>query len=328
MSDMAHVKKVELHLHLEGAAQPDFIRQIAFEKKVDLSGIFTTQGGYDIHDFVHFLRVYEAATSVLTTPEDYARLTRSVLEASARHGVVYCETFLSPDFCGHGDLGAWRDYLSAMTEAADAAERDFGITMRGVITAVRHFGPDQAKRAARCAAETAGRMICGFGMAGDEKIGHVRDFSWSFDCAAEAGLPFSIHAGEWGGAQSVRETLDTYNPPRIGHGVEAISDPDLIARLADTGVVLECCPVSNVFLGVFPNWKSHPLARLREAGVKVTVSTDDPPFFHTNMSREYEALEQHFGWGEAEFIEINQTALAAAFCDQKTRTRVGKRLEG
>jgi adenosine deaminase len=170
-------------------------------------------------------------------------------------------------------------------------------------------------------------MICGFGMAGDEKIGHVCDFSWSFDCAAEAGLPFTIHAGEWGGAQSVRETLDAYNPPRIGHGVEAISDPDLVARLADTGVVLECCPVSNVFLGVFPNWKSHPLARLREAGVKVTVSTDDPPFFHTNMSREYEALEQHFGWGEAEFTEINQTALAAAFCDEETRARVAKWLE-
>lgn len=323
---MAIDKKIELHLHLEGAATPDFIRQIAFEKKIDLSKIFASDGRYAIRDFVHFLQVYEAASAVLSRPEDYARLTRSVLHAASETGVIYCETFLAPDFCGGGDLAAWQDYLAAIEEAADQAQRDFGITMRGIVTLVRHFGPDQSKRVARCAAESAGRMICGFGMAGDETIGHPRDFAWAFDCAAEAGLPFSIHAGEWGGAQSVRETLDAYNPPRIGHGVQAIRDPELVARLADTGTVLECCPSSNLVLGVVPNWQSHPLARLRDAGVKVTVSTDDPPFFNTDMRREFAALEQHFGWGPAEFAEITKTALEAAFCDEATRAEISKQL--
>ncbi len=141
--------KVELHLHLEGAAPPAFIRGLAREKKIDIGGIFDADGGYAIKDFWHFLKVYEAATSVLTTPEDYARLVRAVLEQSAASGVVYGETFVSPDFCGGRDLGAWREYLHAMQEAA--AETP-GITLRGIVTCIRHFGPDTARLTARCAA--------------------------------------------------------------------------------------------------------------------------------------------------------------------------------
>ena len=185
---LAALPKVELHLHLEGAAPPAFIRGLAAEKSVDLSGIFDERGAYKYKDFWDFLRVYEAATSVLTTPEDYARLTRAVLEESAASGVVYSETFLSPDFCGGRDVGAWREYLAAIREAADAAETADGIILRGIVTCIRHFGPDKARETAICAAETAGDWIVGFGIAGDELAGKPQDFAWSFDCAREAGL--------------------------------------------------------------------------------------------------------------------------------------------
>jgi len=322
-----NIPKTELHLHLEGAAPPAFVRGLAAEKNLDISGIFDGDGHYSYRDFWHFLDVYEAATSVLVTPRDYARLTRTVLEQSAANGVVYGETFLSPDFCGGRDPGAWREYLSAIREAADAAERDFGIVLRGVVTCIRHFGPEKARQTAICAAETAGDWLCGFGIAGDEKAGEPGDFAWAFDCAREAGLGLTAHAGEWRGAESVASAIDLPGVTRIGHGVRAIEDPALVDRLVEHGTVLEVCPGSNVALGVYDGWASHPIEKLRERGVKVTVSTDDPPFFHTTMTREYQCLTDTFGWDEAVFADLNKTAMDAAFCDQQTRARVIKKLE-
>ena len=323
---MKDIPKVELHLHLEGGAPPAFIRGIAREKNVDLSGIFRPDGGYAYRDFWHFLSVYEAATSVLQTPEDYARLTTAVLEESAANGVVYGETFISPDFCGGGDIGAWREYLLAIREAAEAADRAHGITLRGIITCIRHFGPERARPIAQCAADTAGDWLVGFGMAGDELIGKPSDYTWAFDCAREAGLRITVHAGEWGGAASVRDALDQLAPERIGHGVQAIEDLALVDRLAEDGIVLECCPGSNVVLGVFKDWPSHPIERLRARGVKVTVSTDDPPFFGITMTSDYANLHRHFGWDEEVFAEVNRTALDAAFCDAATKQTIAKRL--
>jgi adenosine deaminase len=318
--------KIELHLHLEGAAPAAFIRGLAAEKHVDLSGIFDAQGHYRFADFRDFLKVYEAATSVLQTPEDYRSLTTAIAEMLAEHGVVYAEVFLSPDFCGGGDLAAWREYLHAVEEAAAAAERQ-GLTLKGVVTAVRHFGPEKGRLTALCAAETAGGFIAGFGLAGDESIGQPTDFAWSFDCAREAGLGLTCHAGEWGGPDSVRAALKL-RPSRIGHGVRAIEDPSLVDHLAERGTVLEVCPGSNIALGLYKNWRDHPISELDRRGVKVTVSTDDPPFFHTTMTREYERLADALDWDAEQFRKLNRTALDAAFCDADTRARVAKRLEG
>jgi adenosine deaminase len=320
------IPKIELHLHLEGAAPPAFVRGLAREKGIDIGGIFDEAGNYAFRDFWHFLKVYEAATSVLTTPDDYARLTRAVLEESAASGVVYTEAFLSPDFCGGGDLGAWRDYVAAMAEAA--APLDGTITLRGVVTCIRHFGPDKARAAARCAAETAGGFVTGFGMAGDERAGRPADFAWAFDCAREAGLGLTVHAGEWAGPESVRDALAALRPSRIGHGVRAIEDPALVDALAERGTVLEVCPGSNIALGLYPDWRRHPIAELDRRGVRVTVSTDDPPFFRTTMEREYARLAEAFDWDAGQFARLNRIALDAAFCDGDTRARIAKRLEG
>ncbi|MFZ5962068.1 adenosine deaminase [Thalassococcus sp. BH17M4-6] len=320
--------KVELHLHIEGAAPPDFIRGLAQEKSVNLSGVFRPDGAYAFRDFGHFLQVYEAATSVLKTPEDYARLTTAVLEQCADNDVIYAETFLSPDFCGGGDLGAWRDYLAAIQDAATRAEAQMGVTLRGIVTCVRHFGPDRARAAARCAAETAGDWLVGFGMAGDENRGAQKDFAYSFDMAREAGLRLTSHAGEWRGPSEVRAALDDLRVERIGHGVRAFEDLALVDRLAEDGVVLEVCPGSNVALGVYGNLAKHPIDQLRQRGVTVTVSTDDPPFFHTSMRAEYLNLARTFDWRAEDFMEIARNAARAAFCDSATRDRILKTLEG
>ncbi|SMX32126.1 adenosine deaminase [Actibacterium lipolyticum] len=324
---MRDFPKVELHLHLEGAAPPAFIRGLAREKNMDISGVFDEHGNYAFKDFWHFLKVYEAATSTLQTAEDYHRLTLAVLEESAAHGVIYTESFLSPDFCGGRDVGAWREYLHAIRDAADQAEKSHGIIMRGVVTCIRHFGPEKAKETALCAAETAGDWLTGFGIAGDETAGKPKDFAYSFDMAREAGLRLTAHAGEWGGPQSVRDALNDLGVERIGHGVRVAEDPALVEELAEKEVVLEVCPGSNVALGVYPNWRAHPIGMLFDKGVKVTVSTDDPPFFHTTMTDEYDRLSDTFDWDDGVFKTLNTIAANAAFCDEKTRANVLERLE-
>ena len=320
------IPKAELHLHIEGGAPPAFIRGLAREKGIDISGIFDARGDYAYRDFWEFLRVYEAATSVLTTPEDYRRLTLAVLEESAAAGVVYSEAFLSPDFCGGGDVAAWKEYLHAIREAAEAAEAGLGITLRGIVTCIRHFGPEQARRDAVCAAETAGDWLVGFGIAGDERTGELADFAWAFDCAREAGLGLTAHAGEWKGPSEVRDAL-ALGVSRIGHGVHAIEDLALVDELAEAGTVLEVCPGSNIALGLYPGWRQHPIGALYDRGVRLTVSTDDPPFFHTTMETEYARLAEAFDWDEGVFATLNRTAMEAAFCDAATRERMLKKLE-
>lgn len=321
---MTAYPKIELHLHLEGAAPPALIRDFAARKRADLSGVFDENGDYRWRDFPDFLRVYEAATSVISGPGDYGRLLAVVLENAAEHGAIYVELFVSPEFCGSGDLPAWRDHVAALSETA-AAMAAHGIDSRAIVTPIRHFGPDRARRSAICAAETAGGWITGFGLAGAETIGKPQDFAWSFDCAREAGLGLTCHAGEWAGPQSVRDAL-SLGVTRIGHGVRAVEDAALVRDLAENGVTLEICPGSNIALGVYPDWPAHPIARLADAGCRVTVSTDDPPFFATTLTREYDRLAAAFRWSEPEFRQMNRWAAEAAFCDPATRARLSDRL--
>jgi adenosine deaminase len=165
-------------------------------------------------------------------------------------------------------------------------------------------------------------------MAGDELKGKPGDFIWAFDCAREAGLRITVHAGEWGGAQSVRDALDALNPERIGHGVQAIEDPRWwigSGRGRDRAGMLPRLQRDAGRLSVVEGASDRDAAR--ERGVKVTVSTDDPPFFHTTMTAEYENLARTFGWDEEDLRrQIARTALDAAFCDAATKEKIAKKL--
>jgi adenosine deaminase len=238
--------------------------------------------------------------------------------------VIYTEIFLAPDLCAGGDPAAWPDFLAAMGQGADAVP---AVETRFIPTAIRHFGRERAERAARTTVAAPHPRVTAFGMGGEERFGHPSDYARAYAIAAEAGLGLTVHAGEISGPESVAAALDCLPVTRIGHGVRAIEDPNLVRRLAAEEILLEVNPGSNLALGLYPDWAAHPVARLRAAGVRVSLSTDDPPYFHTTLPREYAALAGAFGWTPADFAAINRDAMAAAFCDDATRARLTARLE-
>jgi adenosine deaminase len=190
---------------------------------------------------------------------------------------------------------------------------------------VRNFGLEQALRVARDVAEHPHPYVVGFSMAGDEAGFPAGEFAEAFEIAAGAGLGCTIHAGEWHGPESVRAALEL-PVTRIAHGVRAIEDPELVLELAARGTVLECCPTSNVVLGVFPSYEAHPLPQLRAAGVRVTLGSDDPPYFGASVAGEYAVCAERMGFSERDLRDITATAIDAAFCDEHLKAELRARL--
>jgi adenosine deaminase len=180
-------------------------------------------------------------------------------------------------------------------------------------------------RIARRAAERPHPYVVGFQMAGDEAGYPPGPFAEAYAIAAAAGLGCSVHAGEWAGAESVRAALEL-PVTRIGHGVRAIEDPALVAELARRGIVLECCPTSNVVLGVFDSYEAHPLPALRAAGVRVTLASDDPPYFGASVGGEYDVARERFGWDDAALLAVTRTAIEASFAEPPLRAALLRRL--
>lgn len=314
------VPKAELHCHIEGAALPELVKSQARKYGADVSG-FLRDDAYVWSDFTEFLNAYDGAARLFRTEDDYALLSHGYLKAIAAEGAIYAEIFISPDHARAAGL-AVEAYFDGLAAGIEQARRETGIECRMIITGIRHFGAEAVEAAASLAASRPHRLITGFGMAGEERFGRVADYARAFDIARDAGLGITIHAGELAGAQSVADALDAIGPSRIGHGVRAIEDPGLVQRIADEGVVLELCPGSNVALKVFPDMSSHPFDRLKQAGVKVTLNSDDPPHFHSSIGKEYEMAARTWGYGVGELTEITRTAIEAAFVDEATREKL------
>jgi adenosine deaminase len=317
--------KAEIHCHLEGAAPPTLVEKQAQKYGID-SSVFLRDGNYVWTDFAEFIRCYDGVAQVFKTDEDYALLTETYLTELAAANTIYSELIISPD---HGDrIGLGADaYLSGIAAGIEAAREKTGIQARIIVTGERHFGPERVIAAAEYAARSRHPLVTGFNMAGEERMGRVADYARAFDIARDAGLGLTIHAGEVCGAFSVTDALDLIKPSRVGHGVRAIEDPELVARLADTDVVLEVCPGSNIALNVYPDFASHPLLKLKEAGVRVCISSDDPPFFFTSLAREYEIASVEFGFSDAEINAMTRTSLEAAFVDEATRATLLAKLD-
>jgi adenosine deaminase len=320
----SHLKKVELHCHLEGAAPPSLTSAQARKYNIDI-GAYLSDGAYVWHDFASFLKCYDAISEVYKTAEDYALLTETYLAELAGIGTIYSELIVSPDHGKRIGLGA-DAYIEGVCEGIRRAKAASGIEARLIVTGERHFGPESVIGAAKYAAKARNPLITGFNLAGEERMGRVADYARAFDIARDAGLGLTIHAGEVCGAFSVTDALDAVRPARIGHGVRAIEDADLVRRLADLGTVLEVCPGSNIALEVFPDFRSHPLRALKQAGVRVTISSDDPPFFHTSLKREYELASEAFGFSDGEIDQMTRTGIEAAFVDEATRQALFARL--
>jgi adenosine deaminase len=316
----AGVAKAELHCHIEGAASPALVRAQAAKYGADVSAIIDGER-FVWRDFTEFLAAYDVAASLFRTPADYAILSETYLASLAADGALYSEIFVSPDHARSAGLSP-EAYVAGLAEGIERARDRHGIECRMIVVGIRHFGVDAVVAAASFAASRPHALVTGFGMAGEERFGAAADYSGAFDIAREAGLGITIHAGELAGPESVRAALDHVRPARIGHGVRAVEDPDLVRRLADSGVVLEACPGSNVALGIYSDFHDHPLRQLLEAGVRVTLNSDDPPCFATSLGREYALAESAMGLGRDSLRAITRTAIEAAFVDEATRTRL------
>jgi adenosine deaminase len=302
-------------VHLEGTAPPGLIRRLAERNGLPVpEGVLDLADRFVFTDFLDFLRTYDRAASVIRTGEDYRDITYEYLASCAREDAIYVELIASPD---HARLAGLSDeeHLDGIGRGIDDARRDFGIDARILISCVRNFGVEPALRVARHAAERPHPYVVGFSMAGDEENYPPGAYAEAFRIAAEAGLGCSVHAGEWAGPESVREALEL-PVSRIGHGVRSIEDPELVEELAGRGMVLECCPTSNVVLGLYPTYEEHPLPRLAEAGVRVTLGSDDPPYFGASIGGEYEVCRDRFGFGEERLAALTRTAIEAAFCGE------------
>jgi adenosine deaminase len=319
------VLKAEIHCHIEGAAPPALVAAQARKYGMD-SSTFLRDGAYVWSDFAEFIRCYDAVAAVFQTEEDYALLTETYLSELAAIDTIYSELIISPD---HGDrIGLGADaYLAGIVAGIEAAKAKTGIEARIIVTGERHFGPERVVAAAEYAARANHPLITGFNMAGEERMGRVADYARAFDIARDAGLGLTIHAGEVCGAFSVTDALDLVRPARVGHGVRAIEDTDLVERLVETGTVLEVCPGSNIALQVYPDFVSHPLRRLKEAGVRVCINSDDPPFFSTSLEREYQIAADDFGFSDAEIDGMTRVALESAFVDERTRAALLARFD-
>jgi len=322
----ATVAKAELHCHLEGAAPPALVRALAGRNGVALpDGLFAADGGFAWHDFTSFLAAYDAASSTMRSGDDYRDVTRAYLEACAGEGALYVELFASPDHAATVGLG-YGEQIAGIAAGIDAAETAHGIVARIIVTCVRHLGPARAGRIVEVMRAEPHRYVVGFGMAGDETVGTVADFVPAFAAADAAGFGCTAHAGELAGPDSVRAVLAALPVSRIGHGVRAIEEPALVDELARRGTVLEVCPGSNVAVGVYPDLAHHPLPALLAAGCRVTLNSDDPPYFDTSIGTEYDRAAAAFGLDRATLTTFTATAIDAAFVDDGTKERLRARL--
>ena len=315
------VPKAELHVHVEGAASPDLVQRIAARNGVAVpEGVIGPDGTFQWRDFLDFLRVYDGATSVIRTGEDYRDIVYEYLVGCAAEGAIYVELTASADHAAGVGLSD-EEHLAALAQGIDDARAETGIEARVVMSCVRHRGAERARDVARRTAGAPHPYVTGFGMGGDEANHPASEFADAFAIAREAGLGLTVHAGEWGGPESVRGGL-ALGVSRIGHGVRASEDPELVRELAERGTVLEVCPTSNIALGLYPSYEEHPLPALRAAGVAVTLGSDDPPYWDASIGGEYAVASERMGFDEEDLREVTRTALRAAFVEEDVRLRL------
>jgi len=315
---IAHLPKAELHLHLEGAATPEFLVELAQRHGQSLS-LEEAQGRFGFSDFMGFLLAYKWACEQLHEPEDYAVLLRHVAARLHEQNVLYVELTLS------AGVVLWKKQnldatCEALFRAAEEVRRENGLEVRWILDAVRNFGPEHVARVAESALRWKDAGVVAFGVGGLEEEGPAGLFRATFDKVRTAGLHVTVHAGETDGPESIRAALDALGAERIGHGLAAFRDPELVARLKEQRIPLEVCPTSNLRTGALEqqtgsnDLRRHPLFSYVRGGLRVTLNTDDPGFFDTDLNREY-ALAHQLGLTREEILRVAETAFGAAFCD-------------
>ena len=309
--------KAELHLHLEGSIRPQTAVELA-ARHGDQITMAEVEARYQYADFLGFIDAFKWVSSYLRDPQDYALITRKLLAELVRQNVVYAEITLSVGVMLRRMQNVEANFAAILEAAGSMLFHQ--IRTSWIFDAARQFGPDAALQTARWATKLHRFGVVAFGMGGDELAFPTADFRPAFDWARAEGLRSVCHAGETGGPDLVRQAVDIFGAERIGHGIAVIHDPALAETLRLRRVVLENCPTSNWATGALAkqlgkfeaSLADHPLKHLLEAGSHITLSTDDPAMFHTDLSTEYSRAAS-LGLTDRQLLQLAETSFHAAF---------------
>jgi adenosine deaminase len=313
MRDLRSLPKVELHLHLEGSARPETLREFAERDGAPLPHGMRAEG-WTFGGPLDFIDNYLELCQLFATVDDFRRLAVELCADLAATGVPYAEVVFSPGNHARRLGQDWFGPIEATLDGLAAGERDHSVRVRLCPDIVRDNGLDDAQRTLEVALRYAGDGVVALNCAGSERTG-VEQFSWMFRKAARAGLKSVPHAGEWAGPENVRATIEHLRPDRIGHGVRAIEDAALVADLADRRIPLEVCPVSNVATGVYDRIEDVPVLALRDAGVPVTLNSDDPTMFGSWLTDVYTAARDAWALSDDALADLARAAVDASFAE-------------
>jgi aminodeoxyfutalosine deaminase len=326
--DIATVPKAELHIHLQGAISESTAATLARRHGVadPETALKLVDGRYPgrYPNFEGFLDAYLAANEFVQTPDDLEFVAAEFAMAQAAQNIRYTEVMFTPMIAvrnGIDPTTMWSALGRGLSAAGPSAR------MALVIDTIRDFGRPEADATLRLV-DGADAPIVGLALTGVEGTVPVEDFLDFREAAQRLGLGFEVHAGEMGPAQSIVESLDVLQADRIGHGVAAAHDPALVDRLVRDRVVLDVCPSSNVRIGLFDSLEAHPMRDFWNAGVNMTISSDDPPFFHTTLTEELGNVVRVIGLSRDDLGQLQQRAIQHAFASEETKASLRAELEG
>ena len=310
-SKLVALPKAELHLHLEGAIEPATLLELRQRHGMDGASLAEVEQLYNYADFNGFLMAFKDVTGHLQTPEDYELITYRLMERLKSENVLHAEVFVSVGVC----LWRTQDFpaiFEGLERGRERGERDFGVSLLWIFDAVRNFGPEKAEPVVDLAIQFRDRNVVAFGIGGDELRGPAEIFKDAYSRAADHGLRLTAHAGENAGPESIWGALNL-KAERIGHGLTAWKDLELIEELARRQIPIEVCVTSNLRTGCCPQVAEHPVQRYFNEGLMVTLNSDDPAMFRTSLSHEYRFVQQTFGFSDEHMRELARNSFEASF---------------
>ena len=338
--------KVTLHEHIEGTVTPEMAAKLAQRHHVTLPDNFVMKEGqydkndfpngryaYDESDFWAFINTYDSVADMMRTPQDYYDVTKDYLSKNAAEGGIYAELILSPAHMamevnpetGKSELSApkYRAMMEAISKAATEVKEETGLETRFIATGVRNLGAENVKQVAEFIRDNPHPLVTGFGIAGNERAGEFDDFADALAIAKGAGLKLALHAGEIRGPESIKDAV-RLGASRIGHGVSAPQDPEVMKDLAEKNVMVEVCPTSNRILvtDLKGDLDNHPARKLYDAGIRISLNPDDAGIFGTHTGKEHRISAEKFGFTKAEMLDITLCAVENSFADVKTRKQI------
>ena len=327
-SFIRRLPKAELHLHLEGTVTPATLVELSARHDTPPMSLEQTQALYRYTDFTGFLMAFKAISEHLRTPEDYELVTRRMLERLARQGIVHAEVYVSVGVVYFWRRCAFEPLFLGMERARLQAEQELGITVYWIFDAVRHFGAEEAARVFRKAAELRPEFpsIVGIGIGGDERRTGAEPFRELYAEAREAGLRLTAHAGETTGPEAIWGALNI-GAERLGHALSALEDPELMELLAERQVPLEICVTSNLRTGCCARAEEHPVRRYFDAGLMVTLNSDDPALFESDLEGEYRRLAREYAFSDEQLRELAANSIEASFLGPERKLALLRRVE-